>query len=318
MELQHTGTIAARLAALAGAQSPPQSSAEAESEGAHTLQERLRALQSSQAQPHVEEPVPVPGPSPPTAPAERKIDQPHAPSGHRYVPKRPGELLDEVKIGAALASDHPDSCCAQKCLSFWDVQSVLQFHKLAAKLSHREQLEQLLNYISHCGKSSRGYNHYVVEVSCDVRSCRYGALLVSASFSRCDSVVKHSFRIRCRCVILSSRIAVAWTACSFSAAVDIRFSRAPPFHRVSIGVPGYHGHDALHAWPRDCFGAHEADDRTSARKHSQTRVRRREHSQGLAEGVSTHGMRPVFGGSVEASSENDMGRRVRRVSVAGG
>lgn len=162
MDTTDTGTLAARLAALAESKQSPAAAVDSQ----HTLDDRLNALKtslsSSAAHVCVAQPL---GPLTPAVLHEAKLDretkQRRELKGQRYVPIGPHELVDGVKIGAAIAL----GCCrSRKCLSFWNVEAILLYREPESQRSHRERLAKLLEYIIHSEKLSRGYVQYAVEV----------------------------------------------------------------------------------------------------------------------------------------------------------
>lgn len=162
MDNSNAGTLSARLAALAETNRVSQSRAAAQC----TLVDRLIALKRPLSASPVRFPVaPPPGRLTPAAlhqtESDRVTKQRHEPTGHRYVPIGPHELVDRSKIGAAISR----GCCrTRQCLSFWNVDDILLYREPESKRTHRERLAKLLDYIIHSEKLSRGYVQYVLEV----------------------------------------------------------------------------------------------------------------------------------------------------------
>lgn len=163
-QMDTAGSVATRLAALSAPDHAQFSSLAAFGSGrtlsdsGQSVAARLAALQSALS---AQTPASPPGPSPPAPVHEPSHER--VPTGKRYVPVGPAELVDKEKIGADLQT----GCrCARNCLRFWNVDAVFPYHELESKRNHRERLKKVLDYVEHCPKTSRGYNEYIVEVMC--------------------------------------------------------------------------------------------------------------------------------------------------------
>lgn len=114
----------------------------------------------------------------------RKAHGPHPPEeashapcneGHRHVPVKPVELVNEDNIAESLSSP----CCQKRCLTSWLVEDVLVFRRQIAKRNEAERLSYLLTILSLSPKSASGYHAYQLQTAaCTYSVCRKALLAV--------------------------------------------------------------------------------------------------------------------------------------------
>jgi hypothetical protein len=119
------------------------------------------------------------GPSPAHPPAQSHDIPAHHGTGLRHEAKKPQELVDLEQIAAKKRAG-----CDCGCINDWQAADILHFRTQMAAKNERERLQALLEYVSQCHKTSRGYNEYSLEFKGKTyRVCRAAFITIMGTSS---------------------------------------------------------------------------------------------------------------------------------------
>lgn len=99
----------------------------------------------------------------------------HWTEGHRHIPVKPAELVNEANIADCLSIN----CCQKRCLGSWPVADALVFRREIARRNEAERLSYLLIILSMSPKSTSGYHAYQLQTVAHTYSvCRRALLAI--------------------------------------------------------------------------------------------------------------------------------------------